>query len=183
MAEPLGIVGLISVAGQIFQVIGRLGLDWKDAPAETARCLTEIHLLNALLSDAEKHTLRTLSVDLEAAVVASISACYIELMKLHQDLVRRVSGRRVGWERLKGAFGTKRTREAVEDLQRRCLAISTSTSRDALLSVKDGVADLRASQQQMADDRNAKAIINWISAADYGPQQSDLIGRRQEETV
>ncbi|KAH6697238.1 hypothetical protein F5X68DRAFT_272237 [Plectosphaerella plurivora] len=182
MADALAIIGVIGVAGQIIQLIARHGLDWKDAPAETAKCLEDINLLKAMLEDTDTDALATLSTEWRAATAASMSACKEELARLYRELTRRTVGHRVGWKRLKGAFGAKKTREAVEDLHRRFQAINDSVSRDALAVVTKGVTELREAQQQTVLDKDTEQILDWISSADYDSIHSDFIGRRQEGT-
>ena len=51
MADPFGILGLIGVIGQLTQAAVKLGLDWKDAPADAKSFLAEIQALKTVLSE------------------------------------------------------------------------------------------------------------------------------------
>ena len=57
MAEAFGIgsgvVGVIGLTIQISQAVVQFGLDWKDAPANIASFMAELHSLNAVLSQID----------------------------------------------------------------------------------------------------------------------------------
>ncbi|KAM7194831.1 hypothetical protein V8F33_007029 [Rhypophila sp. PSN 637] len=50
--------------------------------------------------------------------------CYTEMQVLLTDLKERIRGHTVGWERLKGAFLSMKTREAVRNLHRQCQTLN-----------------------------------------------------------
>ena len=114
-----------------------------------------------------------------------VSACKQELDSLLDDLTKRAQGHRVGWERLKGAFLARKTRESVENLQRQCGALNSLMAVDALAlgaRIHKEVTEARKEQQRWQADRGNKAVLDWVTTVDYSSQQSDFIGRRQSGT-
>ncbi|KAM0321343.1 hypothetical protein ACHAQA_010172 [Verticillium albo-atrum] len=203
MAEPLGIVGVIGVAAQIIQVAIKLGLDWKDAPADAKRFISEIESLKAVLSvtytnilvnddfknafHGQHSTLLTLLGDTAGPTDTAlmVSACKQELDALLRDLTNRSQGHRVGWERIKGAFLAKKTRETVENLQRQCATLNSLVAVDALalaVHTHKEVKEARKEQQGWQADRENEAILDWLTTVDYSTQHSDFLRRRQEGT-
>jgi hypothetical protein len=207
MADPFGIVGVIGVIGQIAQVAVKLGLDWKDAPVDAKRFITEIQTLKTILS--ETHTNILVNDDFKNAfdgrhstflaqlgdpakptnpptnTSEMVSACKQELDSLLDGLTKRAQGHRVGWERLKGAFLARKTRETVENLQRQCEALNSLMAVDALAlgaRIHKEVTDARKEQQLWQVDRENKAVLDWVATVDYSSQHSDFIGRRQPGT-
>jgi hypothetical protein len=51
MADPFGIVGVISLTIQIAQTVVQFGLDWKDAPHDAKTFLNELQTLKTVLSE------------------------------------------------------------------------------------------------------------------------------------
>ncbi|KAH7000109.1 hypothetical protein EDB80DRAFT_686728 [Ilyonectria destructans] len=51
MADPLGIIGTISVVGHITHLLVKLGLDWKDVPADARHFINELQALKTALSE------------------------------------------------------------------------------------------------------------------------------------
>lgn len=203
MVEPLGIVGVIGVAGQITQAAVELGLDWIDAPADAKEFLTEMQTLKTILS--ETHTNIIINDDFKDAfhgrhstlltqlgpsagstdASAMVSICKQELDNLLNDLTKQAHGSKVGWERLKGAFLSKRRREAVENLQRQCGTLNRLLAVDAMALASHThkeVTEARKEQRIWQTDRDSQAILDWITAADYSAQQSDFLQRRQMGT-
>ncbi|KAH7377125.1 ankyrin repeat protein [Plectosphaerella cucumerina] len=203
MAEPLGIIGVIGVAGQIIQAAVKLGLDWKDAPADAVLFIAEIQTLKTVLSETHTNillnddfnnafhgrhsTLLTLLGDGAGPTDTSlmVSTCKQELETLLDDLKKRAEGRRAGWERLKGGFLAKKTREAVENLQRQCATLNKLVAVDAMtlaVHTHKEVTQARKEQRDWQADRESQAILDWITTADYSAQQSDFLRRRQPGT-
>ncbi len=203
MADPFAILGLIGVIGQITQAAVKLGLDWKDAPADAKRFLGEIQALKTVLSEMYANTL--VNDDFKNAfngrhstfmaqlgdptnptnISAMVSTCSQELDGLLDDLKKRAQGHRVGWERLKGAFLGKKTRETVENLQRQCGTLNSLLAVDALAlgaHIHKEVTEARKEQQGWQADRKNKAVLDWVATVDYSSQQSDFVRRRQAGT-
>lgn len=203
MADPFGIMGVIGVAGQIIQLAIKLGLDWKDAPVDAKSFLTEIRALKTVLSETNMNILlnddfndmfhgrhSTLLAQLRdtarpTSTSTMVSACKQELDSLLDDLTKRAQGHRVGWERLKGAFLARKTRETVENLQRQCGTLNSLVAIDALavgVHTHKEVKEARNEQQRWQADRENKDVLDWITTVDYSTQQSDFVRRRQAGT-
>lgn len=216
MADPLGIIGVIGVAAQIIQISVQFGLDWKDAPADAKGFIRELQVLKTVLSETNtniilnkdfvdafcgRHStlLSQLTATGDTDTKVMVSACQVELGKVLEDLKKRAQGHRVGWERLKGAFQAKKTREAVENLHRQCSALNKLVAIDAVALAASTYQEVEASrkeQQQMHntlnhlrdrdDSRQASSeqmmILDWLTPIDYAPQQSDSIKRRAAGT-
>lgn len=203
MADPFGIIGVIGAAARIIQVVVQFGLDWKDAPAEVRSFVTELQTLKTVLSETNTNIIldpdfvsafegrRSLLLSQlgDAAQESNgrilASACKKELDIFLEDLEKRTRGHRIGWERLKGAFLAKKTKEAVESLHRQCQTLNSLVTMDTLsLSVctHSEVVKARREQQIWHAEGESKAILDWLSPVDYGPVQSDFIGRREGGT-
>jgi hypothetical protein len=61
MADPFstgaGVVGVISLAIQIFKISVEFGLDWKDAPANAKSFMDEPQVLKTVLSEGRRGSL------------------------------------------------------------------------------------------------------------------------------
>jgi hypothetical protein len=129
MADPFGILGLIGVATQIIQIGVNFGLNRKDAPADAKSFVLELQALISVLSETQKNILdnrdfadtfqgRTSALlsqlaDSTTDARLMVTTCQLELAALLKELQTRCQAHRVGWERLKGAFLARQTREAV----------------------------------------------------------------------
>ncbi|KAL2144486.1 hypothetical protein VTI28DRAFT_9061 [Corynascus sepedonium] len=217
MADLFGILGVIGVIGQIAQVAVNLGLDWKDAPVDRERFLTELQTLKTVLSEAlvnilaneefknafdGRHStlLAQFGGTTKPTITSSmVSACKQELDILLNDLTKQAQGHRMGWERLKGAFLAKKTREAVENLQRQCATLNSFMAIDALalgarihkevIETRKEVVEARKEVIEMREERQAwqakqenKDVLDWVTTVDYSSLQSDFIRRRQAGT-
>lgn len=217
MADPFGIIGVIGVAAQIIQIGVQFGLDWKDAPADAKSFKAELQALKTVLSETNTNIIlnqdfvdvfrgrhSTLLSQIGATAQDTdtqvmVSACRVELESVLKDLKKQVQGHRIGWERLKGAFLAKKTREAVENLHRQCQALNNLVAIDAVAlaaSTYREVKEGREEQQRIHctlnrlqdrhDSREASdeqiTILNWLTLTDYAPQQNDFINRRQAGT-
>lgn len=228
MADPLSIIGVVGVVTQVIQIAVQFGLDWKDAPTDakcffnklralkTVLCETSMNMvLNQDFVDAFHGRHSMLLSQFGTAIEPTdtqimLSACYEELVDLLKNLQKRGQGHRMGWERLKGAFTAKKTRETIENLQRQCQILNSMTTTDALTIgvsihkevkearkeqqdwhdeeiklnsvIKDGIDELhyRQDSREAVEERNA--LLDWLTPVDYASQQSDFISRRQEGT-
>lgn len=203
MADPFSIIGLIGVTTQIIQIGTQLGSDWKEAPADAKRFMTELRSLKTALSETHANIL--LNKDLQDAFQGRhstllaelgpsaqntttqvlVSECKTELDNLLEKLGKRDRGHRLGWERVKGAFVAKTTRDAIENLQRQCQVLNNMVSMDALTlnaSIYREVKESRIEQERAKDDQRHREILDWLTPVDYAPQQSDFIHRRQPGT-
>jgi hypothetical protein len=221
MADPFGIIGVIGVAGKIIEIGVQFGLDWKDAPDDARHFKAELQALKTVLSETNTNVIlnqdfvdafhgrhSTLlsqlgtvgqNTGVDTDTQAMVSACQVELEGLLEDLKKRSQGSRVGWERLKGAFRARKTREAVENLHRQCLALNNLVAIDTVAltaSTHREVQEVRNEQHQVRGvidevhgyqiNRDAveerKVILEWLTAIDDASQQSDFINRRQPGT-
>jgi hypothetical protein len=208
MADPFsigaGIVGVIGLAIQITQVVVQFGLDWKDAPHDVKSFLVELQTLNTVLSVTNTNII--LNPDFAEAfqnrpsiflsqlgpnapsttdTKLMLQICEKELKDLLKELEKRAKGHRVGWERLKGAFLAKNTRESVENFHRQCQALNNMVSIDAAVlgvTAYKEVKETRKEQQKWHQAETDKDLLSWLTPIDYGAQQSDFLSRRQEGT-
>jgi hypothetical protein len=220
MVEPLGIVGVIGVAAQLIQTSSKLYCNFKDAPADARNFILELQNLKTTLAETDKNVtsnpefanafqgrhsslLSEFDPLHDTDTMAMVAACGRELESLLDRLKKREDGHRLGWERVKAAFDGSKAREAVENLQRRCLslnllfqvdmvALAASTHRE----VKEGRAEQRQNHQaqthaldhirKRADAQESReereAVLNWLTPINYGPQHSDFLRRRQPGT-
>jgi hypothetical protein len=208
MAEAFGIgagiVGVIGLTIQITQIVVQFGLDWKDAPRDVKSFLAELQTLKTVLSETNTNIL--LNPDFADAFQnrpslllsqlgpnapsttdtnLMLEDCRKELASLLVKLNKRAKGHSVGWERFKGAFLAKDTRESVENLHRQCQTLNNMVSIDATvlgaITYKE-IKEARKEQQEWYQtDANQKILI-WLSTTDYGAQQSDIFSGRQEGT-
>ncbi|KAH6700758.1 ankyrin repeat protein [Verticillium dahliae] len=114
-----------------------------------------------------------------------VSACKRKLDSFYDDLKKRLQGHRIGWERFKIVFQARKLEEAVKSLHRQCAALNELVVLDTLalvVHVHKQVTDARKEQQGWQVDREDKAILDWITTADYSTQQSDFVRRRQAGT-
>ncbi|KFY17886.1 hypothetical protein V492_00310, partial [Pseudogymnoascus sp. VKM F-4246] len=233
MADPFstgaGIVGVIGLAIQITQVLVQFRMDWKDAPDNVKTFMAELGTLKTVLSETNTNIL--LNPDFAAAfqnrpslllsqlgpnapsttdTKRMLELCRKGLDSMLKELQKRVQGHRLGWERLKGAFIAKDTRDSVENLCRQCQTLNSMLSIDAAilgasmykevrearkeqqewhqtgaeisLVIRDGVDESNRRQENQERQHERRGILDWLTAIDYAPQQSDIIGRRQAET-
>lgn len=203
MADPCGIIGVLSVAAQITKALVDLGLDFKDAPTDIKSLLQELQTLKTTLSVSNSNLLLnddflTAFEGRNSAVLSQlgkdafesdcrllVDACHEELDQLLSDLTRRSRGHRVGWNRIKSAFLSKKTCETVDKLQRQCdmlnrlVAIDSAALNAAtLVEVRDG---RKAQEDREAAARHDK-ILDWLTPVNYAAQQHDFAGRRREGT-
>ncbi|KPM37856.1 hypothetical protein AK830_g8704 [Neonectria ditissima] len=203
MADPFSIIGVVGVAAQLIELLSQFGQDWKDAPTDAKSFKIELEALSTVLNELSRNILcnprvqdafrgqrSTLLSQLGAAQPSTntkllLSDCKAELESQAEDLKKRLEGHRLGWERLKGAFGARKTREAVENLHRQCQALNSMVGIDTLAlgadihkevteerkeqearhvsnmsmtsAIKDGVDGLRRSQQAVLQDEIALA--------------------------
>ncbi|KAH8596532.1 hypothetical protein B0O99DRAFT_593347 [Bisporella sp. PMI_857] len=224
MADPFGIIGVIGLTIQISQAVLQIGVDWKDAPDNLKAFIAELGTLKTVLSETNANLL--LNSDFEVAfrnrpsVLLSqlgsngsntdtklmLELCRGKLEALLKELTKRGQSHQLGWERLKGAFLAKGTRDSVENLSRQCqilnnmllidtavIAASThkevsearkeqqqwhQTDSNALIAIQSSV-DQSTSWQKSKEDQ---AILDWLSPIDYTSQQHDFIRRRQSGT-
>jgi hypothetical protein len=176
MADPFGtgagIVGVISLAIQITQVVVQFGIDWKDAPENVKTFMAELGTLKTVLSETNTNII--LNPDFTAAFQnrpslllsqlgpeaplttdtnLMLEICRRELDSMLKELKKRGQGHRLGWERLKGAFLAKDARDSVESLCRQCQTMNNMLSVDAAVlgaTTYKEVREARKEQQEIS---------------------------------
>jgi hypothetical protein len=205
MAEAFGIgagaVGVLGLAIQITQIVVQFGLDWKHAPTDAKEFMVELKTLSTVLTGTTNMIINPdfvyacqthdslLKSELEADSVTStqqmLEACRVELSGLLVRLQKIADGSRIGWERLKGAFLTKDTREAVENLHRQCQILNDMLSVDmaavASATYKE-VKEGRQEQQEWHQSEQDQEILRWLSKVDHDGQHNHIFLKREEST-
>ncbi|UKZ55877.1 hypothetical protein TrVGV298_009701 [Trichoderma virens] len=203
MADPFSIIGLIGVVTQIIQIGIQFGSDWKYAPTDARSFMTELQALKTVLSETNTNILcnddfkeafrgqhSTLLSELgpsaqNTATQLLVSACKTELEILLEKLKKLYQGHQFGWERLKGTFVAKTTRDTVQKLQRQCQTLNDMMSIDTLAlhaSIHREIKESRLEKERTKGDKKYREILDWLTLIDYAPHQSDFINRRQTGT-
>jgi hypothetical protein len=201
MADPFGtgagVVGVISLAIQITQVVVQFGTDWKDVPDSVKIFMTELGTLKTVLSETNTNIL--LNPDFAEAfqnrpslllsqlgpnaplttdTKSMLDTCQKELDSLLKELKKRGQGHQVGWERLKGAFRATKTRDSVENLCRQCQTLNNMLSIDVAVlgaTTYKEVRDIRREQQEwcQGDIDTSKAIRRGVDQANRWQDNQD----------
>ena len=208
MADPVGIgaviVGVIGLTIQITQVVVQFKLDWNDAPAEAKRFSRELRSLKIVLSETRTNflddpTFKEAFQDRKSIVLSelgpnaatatdpklSIESCKAELEKVLDELKKRHGGHRIGWERLKGFFLAKSTRDSMDHLRRYCEAFNDMFSMDALtlgVNIHTEVREARREQKEWHNAGENRKILKWISTLSFEEKQTDILSKRHPGT-
>ena len=226
MADPFstgaGIVGVIGLTFQITQVVVQFGIDWKDAPENVKTFMAELGTLKTVLSETNTNII--LNPDFAAAfqnrpsLLLSqlgpkapsttdtnliLEICRRGLDSMLRELKKRGQGHRLGWERLKGAFLAKDTRDSMENLCRQCQTLNNMLSIDAAvlgaitykevrearkeqqeisLAIRGGVDESNWRQENQERQHERQIILQWLNPIDFFSQQHDFFTLRQEGT-
>ena len=222
MADPFtigtGVVSIIGLAIQVAQMVTQFGLSWKDAPHEVKAFMAELQALKTTLSETNTNLIT--NPDFAEAfqnrpsillsqlgpnapsttnTMLMLGICEKELQDVLKELKRRAKGHRIGWERVKGAFLAKNTRESVTNLHRQCQMLNNMVTIDAAVlgattykEIKDArkeQQEARAEQQKAQEKQQTwrqteadKELLTWLTPIDYATKQSDFINRRQHGT-
>lgn len=176
MTDPFsigtGIVGVIGLAIQIAQVMVQLGLNWKDAPHDFKAFMAELQTLKTTLSETNINLI--LNSDFAEAfqnrpsILLSqlgpnvpsttdtklmLEICEKELKDVLKELEKRAKGHRVGWERMKGTFLAKNTRESVKNLHRQCQALNRMVTIDAAVLGATTYKEVKNARKEQQDAR------------------------------
>ena len=207
MAEAFGvgtgIVGVLGLTIQITQVVVQFGLDWKHAPSDVANFMRELRSLKTVLSEIRTNlddpNFKEAFIDRPSVLQSelgsntpsiaetklTIESCKVELERVLSELKMRNSKHRLGWERLRGAFLAKSTRDSVEKLSRYCQIFNDMASVDALtlaVNTWTGVKEMKQEQQEWHSDERNQAILHWISTLSFEERQRDILSKRHPET-
>jgi hypothetical protein len=175
MAEPLGIVGVIGVAVQLIQTCTELHSDWKNAPADAKNFILELQNLKTILSEMNRNVIEnpkfakafygehsSLLAEFDphrkTETKAMLSVCKDELDGLLQRLEKRRDGPRLGWERLKAAFDGPGARQAVTNLQRRCLSLSLLLQPDMALLAADTRQEVKEGREEQKQHHQTQML-------------------------
>ena len=208
MADPFstgtGIVGVVGLAIQTAQVAVKFALDWKDAPRDVKTLTAEVQTLETTLSgiytniilnpefaqafqNGSSILLSQLGPDASpsADMGVLLGIFRADMTALLQDLSKQAKGHRLGLERIKGAFLSQRTQDSIGKLHRQCQVLNTMLTIDTAtlgVTLHSEMKEARREQQGWHQDENTKELLSWLTGVDYGSQQSDILGRRQEGT-
>ena len=207
MAEVFGIgSGIVDVIGltvQIAQLVAKFGLDWKEAPTEAQAFMQELLslkvTLQATLNIIKDQDFKDTFENCPSALLAQLGPtspdvtetkqilenCQKELESIVIDLKKQNGSRRLALERLKGAFNAKDTRKSVQNLHRRSEILNRLISVDTLtlgIATYKKIKETRTEHQEWHRTEMDQNILDWLTAVDYGGEQSNHISRRQEGT-
>ena len=199
-----GVVGVLGLTIQITQIVTQFGLDWKDAPTDVKNFMNELRSLKTVLSETRTNFLddpnfkeafedrpSILLSELgpnaptTAETKLSIESCKAELEMVLNGLKKRDEGSRMGWERLKGPFLAKSTRNSIDNLRRCCQLFNNMVSMDAMslgLMIRTEVIAARREQQEWHNARENQAILTWISNLSFKEKQTDILSKRHPGT-
>ena len=207
MAEAFGvgagIVGVLSLTIQITQVVVQFGLDWKHAPRDVTDCMRELQSLKTVLSETRTNLedpnfakafqdrpsilqpeLGPNTPTMDETKV-SIDFCSVELESVLNELKTRDKGHRLGWDRLKGPFLAKSTRDSIDKLRHYGQLFKHMASIDAMtlaVTTWTEVKEMRREQQESHSDEKNQAILHWISTLSFEERQRDILSKRHPET-
>ncbi|KAK7431993.1 hypothetical protein QQZ08_001613 [Neonectria magnoliae] len=208
------VVGVVAASAQICDTLVELGLDWKDAPEDTRRFMNQLQAMKTVLSETYMNLEISQSfVDVFHGRSSALSSnpshrkntkelvenCQIKLDELLKTLKKRSQGSRFGWERIKMAFLSERTKEAVDSLHRHCeimnklMAIdATALTAETLRKVQkieegqkmqlDLAKEVRHHQIAQETAKERQAILEWLTPTDYSSEQQDFVSRKQSGT-
>ena len=192
-----GIVGVIGLAIQITQIVVQFGMDWKDAPDNVKTFMTELGTLKTVLSETNTNILLNSdfaeafqdrpslllsqlgpNAPLKTDTKLMLDTCQRELEFLLKELKKRGQGHRLGWERLKGAFLAKDTRDSVENLCRQCQTLNNMLSIDAAVlgaTTYKEVKDVRREQQEWRQEetKTSLAIKSGVDQSNRWQENQD----------
>ena len=207
MAEAFGvgagIVGVLGLTIQITQVVVQFGLDWKHAPSNVTDFMRELQSLKTVLSEMRtnledplfKKAFQDRSSILQSELgpksppmdetKLSIDFCRIELERLLDELRKKDKGHRLGWERLKGPFLAKSTRDSIDKLRHYGQLFNNMVSIDAMtltVTTLREMKEARREQQEWHSDKKTQAILTWLSSLSFEERQRDILSKSHPET-
>ncbi|EEU41485.1 uncharacterized protein NECHADRAFT_87616 [Fusarium vanettenii 77-13-4] len=200
MADPFSIIGLLGVAAQFIQLAVDFGSDWKDVPDDTRALITELQGLKAVLSVTHINILihddfrdaflgrRAVSLshpgiaDPNTTTVEMVSSCKKGLEDLLKALRQCERGHRVGWQRIKGAFNAKATRDKVEDLHRRCEILNKMVSIGFQAATYNEVKAIREEQRDWRQSEENKGVLAWLSGLSFEDTHRAVLTKRHPNT-
>ncbi|KAL6352007.1 hypothetical protein LRP88_14819 [Fusarium phalaenopsidis] len=200
MADPFSIIGLLGVAAQFIQLAVDFGRDWKDVPEDTRALITELQGLKAVLSVTHINILihddfrdaflghRAVNLsqpgidDPSTTTAGMVSSCKAGLEDLLTALRQCEKGHRVGWQRIKGAFNAKATRDRVEDLHRRCEILNKMVSINFQAQTYNEVKAIREEQRDWRQSEENKRVLAWLSDLRFEDTHRAVLTKRHPNT-
>ena len=207
MAEAFGvgagIVGVLGLTIQITQVVVQFGLDWKHAPKDVTGFMRELQSLKTVLSETRtnledpnfKEAFQYRSSILQSELgpkslpmdetKLSIDFCRVELERVLGELRKRDRGHQLGWERLKGPFLAKSTRDSIDKLRYYGQLFNNMASIDTMtlaVTTLTEMKEARKEQQEWHNDEKTQATLTWLSSLSFEERQRDILSKRHPET-
>lgn len=188
MGDPFsvgaGVVGVLGLTIQISRLIWEFGLDWRNAPEDIRNFMLEIQGLQLSLTDIQTRLISNPSF--EDAFEGSASALLLhlkagdssrdsikeafkctqqQLQDIVNDLESKEAVHKLGWERLKAPFTSKRAHNSIAQLQRQSGILQNLISIDtATLSARTylEVKDFRNEHQKWHTAKGNQDVIEWL---------------------
>lgn len=191
MADPFSIIGLLGVVEQIVENCVKLGINWKDIPSDAKKFIEELLALKTTLSVT--HTNLVLNRNfveafkgqpsavlayyggLGADTSAMVTICKAELEKGLKRLTKLAVGNPV--ERLKAAFQSEKTRQAVEQLYRQCQALNNAVSIDTAAigaNIMKEIGEGRQEQRENEASRFRSEVLEWLSPINHSAKHLEV---------
>lgn len=188
MGEPFsigaGVVGVLGLTIQISRLIWEFGLDWRNAPEDIRIFMLEIQGLQLSITDIQTRLISSpffedafegsasaLSSHLKASdasrdsIKEAFKCTQQQLQDIVNDLESKAAGRKLGWERLRAPFTSRRARNSIAQLQRqsgilqKLISIDTATlSARTYLEVKD----FKHEHQKWHTAKENQDVIEWL---------------------
>lgn len=196
-----GVIGIIGVTDQILVQMYKVYSNWKGAPDDIRNFALELQSLRSALSQVVQHMSNPQFVQAfqrkHSALLSEfdpfhetdnetlLAACESELAKLLEQLKKRSEGHRYGLERLKAAAQQTKLREAVENLQRRCLSFTLLFHTDVAALTANTYNEVKSIRQQIDNTearRKREEILKWLTPVNYAVHHADILNRRQPGT-
>ncbi|RPA71970.1 hypothetical protein BJ508DRAFT_232015, partial [Ascobolus immersus RN42] len=221
MAEAFGVgsgvVGVVSLGLQLSGMIHKFGLDFKDAPEEVKRILLELSTIQTILLEVQNSIIS--NQDLGSAFSGAHRSALLthldptsnsdgarmlqeygkELIKVIAELKKMSDkgAKRMGWSRIKTAFLSPQTQEAVGVFHRQLQLLSNISTFDSLVlgartnnelkvvsklgtSTNDELKVVSRRQVDHYANKKQLRILDWLTqnSVSYGVQHSDFLERR-----
>lgn len=197
-----GVLGVVSLAIQIGQMLDKLCTAYKDLPddlrlfqSELAQQKTNLENAQALLRSPQqlqqeqqqgRHgTQPTSTIDTIAAKEADnewVEQCRVELTRLLDEvsIPKRSLPRR--WDRIKKSLRADALRQSMDRLNRFCDQVNQSVNVQTLDAARQMQAQLQVITDVNVQNRN-RVVVNWLSPILYTRRHQDLLDKWHEGTV
>ena len=203
MADPFsigaGIVGILGLTIQVPQLILNFGLSWKDAPKDVKNFMLEVQGLQMTLSNMQTMLITNASFAEafdcnDSALLSHMKAkdttkdtikeafeeCHIQLTELLRSLRAKEAGHKLGWERFKTTFLSKRIEAAIAQLGRQNTTLLNLIAIDMAVltaSTLNEVKQIRKEQQEWHTKTENEKILKWLSQLSFEKKHQDILSR------